>query len=51
MIEVDSFPDQFRRHYMRTSMKLIMKSSFLIGKMSRLALPAGMAKMMAGARA
>ena len=51
MIEVESFPDEFRRHYMRTSMKLIMKSSFLIGKMSRLALPAGMAKMMAGARA
>jgi anaerobic magnesium-protoporphyrin IX monomethyl ester cyclase len=45
-LEIGNFPDAFRRRYMRSSMKLIMQSSFLIEKMSRLALPAGMANMM-----
>ena len=37
-----SYPDEFRRHYMMSSMKLIMKSSFLVEKIGRLAMPAGM---------
>lgn len=35
-MEIGSFPDAFRRTYMRTSMKLIMKSSFLMEKMRKL---------------
>lgn len=46
MLEIGQFPDEFRRKYMLSSMKLIMKSSFLIEKMGRLAMPPGMAKMM-----
>ena len=38
MLDFESYPDEFRRHYMRSSMKLIMKSSFLIKKMGSLAL-------------
>lgn len=34
--EIGDFPDAFRRRYMRSSMKLIMKSSFLIEKMKKL---------------
>lgn len=41
-----SFPDEFRRHYMKSSMMLIMKSSFLMEKMARLAVPPEMAAMM-----
>jgi anaerobic magnesium-protoporphyrin IX monomethyl ester cyclase len=37
-----SYPDEFRKHYMMSSMKLIMKSSFLVEKIGRLAMPAGM---------
>jgi anaerobic magnesium-protoporphyrin IX monomethyl ester cyclase len=37
-----SYPDEFRRQYMMSSMKLIMKSSFLVEKIGRLAMPAGM---------
>ena len=42
-----SYPDEFRRRYMLSSMKLIMKSSFLVEKIGRLAMPPGMSKMMA----
>lgn len=41
-MEIGDFPDAFRRTYMRTSMKLIMKSSFLIEKMKKL-MPLGAA--------
>ena len=51
MLEIGEFPDQFRRTYMKTSMRLIMKSSFLIEKMGKLALPAGMMDMMSRRRA
>jgi anaerobic magnesium-protoporphyrin IX monomethyl ester cyclase len=44
-LEIGDFPDAFRRNYMRTSMKLIMKSSFLIGKMKKLAGAAVMPQM------
>jgi anaerobic magnesium-protoporphyrin IX monomethyl ester cyclase len=37
-----AYPDAFRRDYMLTSMKLIMKSSFLAKKMGSLAMPPGM---------
>ncbi len=37
--EVQDFPDVFRRRYMLDSMKLIMTSSFLAGKMAKLAIP------------
>lgn len=37
-----AYPDAFRRDYMLTSMKLIMKSSFLAKKMGSLAVPPGM---------
>jgi anaerobic magnesium-protoporphyrin IX monomethyl ester cyclase len=46
MLEIGQFPDQFRRSYMLSSMKLIMKSSFLIEKMGRLAIPPAMAARM-----
>ncbi len=37
-----SYPDEFRRRYMMSSMKLIMKSSFLVEKIGRLAMPPAM---------
>ena len=37
-----AYPDEFRRQYMMSSMKLIMKSSFLVEKIGRLAMPAAM---------
>lgn len=43
-----SYPDEFRRKYMMSSMKLIMKSSFLVEKIGKLAMPPKMAKMIAG---
>lgn len=46
MTEIGNFPDAFRRRYMLSSMKLIMKSSFLIEKMGKLAMPPAMAAMM-----
>jgi anaerobic magnesium-protoporphyrin IX monomethyl ester cyclase len=47
MIEVHKIKDKFRREYLLTSMKLIMKSSFLIGKFARLGInPQAMMKEM-----
>jgi len=46
MTDFRNFPDAFRRDYMLSSMKLIMKSSFLVEKIGRLAIPESMAKMM-----
>jgi anaerobic magnesium-protoporphyrin IX monomethyl ester cyclase len=43
-----NYPDEFRRRYMLSSMKLIMKSSFLVEKIGRLAMPAQIAQMLAG---
>jgi anaerobic magnesium-protoporphyrin IX monomethyl ester cyclase len=43
------FPDAFRRNYMLSSMKLIMKSSFIVKKLGRLGMPAAMAKILASA--
>lgn len=43
-----NYPDEFRRKYMLSSMKLIMKSSFLVEKIGKLAMPPQMAKMIAG---
>ena len=43
------FPDAFRRDYMLASMKLIMKSSFIVQKLGRLGMPAAMAKILAAA--
>jgi len=44
------FPDAFRRDYMLASMKLIMKSSFIVEKLGRLGMPAAMAKILAATR-
>jgi anaerobic magnesium-protoporphyrin IX monomethyl ester cyclase len=41
------FPDEFRRQYMLSSMKLIMKSSFIVQKLGRLGMPAAMQKILA----
>jgi anaerobic magnesium-protoporphyrin IX monomethyl ester cyclase len=41
------FPDAFRRRYMLSSMKLIMKSSFIVQKLGRLGIPAAMRKILA----
>ena len=43
------FPDEFRRDYMLASMKLIMKSSFIVQKLGRLGIPAAMRKILAAA--
>jgi anaerobic magnesium-protoporphyrin IX monomethyl ester cyclase len=43
--ELLSYPDALRRDYMLSSMKLIMKSSFLVEKIGRLALPPAIAQM------
>jgi anaerobic magnesium-protoporphyrin IX monomethyl ester cyclase len=43
------YPDAFRRHYMLSSMKLIMKSSFIVEKLGRLGMPAAMSKVLASA--
>jgi anaerobic magnesium-protoporphyrin IX monomethyl ester cyclase len=43
------FPDAFRRDYMLESMKLIMKSSFIVKKLGRLGMPAAMKKILAAA--
>lgn len=42
MAAFHSFPDAFRRRYMLSSMKLIMKSSFIRDKVGRLGIPAAM---------
>ena len=45
MMAFREFPDTFRRDYMLASMKLIMKSSFIVEKLGRLGMPAAMAKI------
>lgn len=47
MAAFNAFPDEFRRRYMLSSMKLIMKSSFIVEKVGRLGIPAAMAKILA----
>ena len=47
MTDFLAYPDDFRRQYMLSSMKLIMKSSFLVKKIGRMAMPSGMKEMMA----
>ena len=47
MTDFLAYPDDFRRQYMMSSMKLIMKSSFLVKKIGRMAMPSGMKEMMA----
>jgi anaerobic magnesium-protoporphyrin IX monomethyl ester cyclase len=47
MADFRRFPDEFRRHYMLSSMKLIMKSSFIVNKLGRLGMPAAMKKILA----
>jgi anaerobic magnesium-protoporphyrin IX monomethyl ester cyclase len=44
-----NFPDAFRRRYMLDSMKLIMRSSFIVEKLGRLGMPAAMQKILAAA--
>ena len=46
-----NYQDAFRRHYMLKSMKLIMKSSFIVEKLGRLGMPAAMSKVLASAEA
>ena len=43
------YPDAFRRDYMLSSMKLIMKSSFIVEKLGRLGMPEAMRKILAQA--
>ncbi|MCP4663666.1 MAG: hypothetical protein GY856_50420 [bacterium] len=50
MAAFHSFPDAFRRKYMLSSMKLIMKSSFIVKKLGRLGMPAAMAKILDAAK-
>ena len=47
MADFRRFPDTFRRDYMLSSMKLIMKSSFIVEKLGRLGMPKAMAKILA----
>lgn len=47
MHDFAAFPDEFRRNYMLASMKLIMKSSFLVKKLGHLAMPGRHHRMMA----
>jgi anaerobic magnesium-protoporphyrin IX monomethyl ester cyclase len=47
MTSFHKFPDAFRRDYMLASMKLIMKSSFIVEKLGRLCMPAAMSKIIA----
>ncbi|KAB2956855.1 MAG: radical SAM protein [Thermoanaerobaculia bacterium] len=49
MADFARYPDAFRRHYMLSSMKLIMKSSFIRDKVMRLGMPAAMQKILAAA--
>jgi anaerobic magnesium-protoporphyrin IX monomethyl ester cyclase len=49
MTRFNSYPDEFRRRYMLASMKLIMKSSFIVEKLGRLGMPAAMSKILAAA--
>ncbi len=45
MADFLKYPDQFRRDYMLTSMKLIMKSSFIVKKLGKLGMPEAMKKI------
>jgi anaerobic magnesium-protoporphyrin IX monomethyl ester cyclase len=49
MASFRKFPDAFRRDYMLSSMKLIMKSSFIVQKLGRLGMPEAMRKILAQA--
>jgi anaerobic magnesium-protoporphyrin IX monomethyl ester cyclase len=49
MASFRKFPDEFRRDYMLSSMKLIMKSSFIVEKLGRLGMPEAMRKILAQA--
>jgi anaerobic magnesium-protoporphyrin IX monomethyl ester cyclase len=49
MADFLKFPDTFRRDYMLTSMKLIMKSSFIVEKLGRLGMPEAMKKILEAA--
>ncbi|MGB6364915.1 MAG: radical SAM protein, partial [Thermoanaerobaculia bacterium] len=49
MADFRKFPDTFRRDYMLSSMKLIMKSSFIVEKLGRLGMPEAMRKIIAAA--
>jgi anaerobic magnesium-protoporphyrin IX monomethyl ester cyclase len=50
MTSFHDYPDAFRRHYMLSSMKLIMKSSFIVEKLGRLGMPAAMSKILASTK-
>ncbi len=45
MADFRKYPDEFRRDYMLSSMKLIMKSSFIVQKLGRLGIPEAMQKI------
>jgi anaerobic magnesium-protoporphyrin IX monomethyl ester cyclase len=45
------YPDEFRKKYMLSSMKLIMKSSFLVEKIGRLTMPESVMKRLVGGAA
>jgi len=47
MATFHGYSDAFRRHYMLSSMKLIMGSSFIVEKMGKLGMPAAMSKIIA----
>jgi anaerobic magnesium-protoporphyrin IX monomethyl ester cyclase len=49
MADFRKFPDAFRRDYMLSSMKLIMKSSFIVEKLGRLGMPEAMRKILQAA--
>ena len=49
MADFRKFPDEFRRDYMLSSMKLIMRSSFIVEKMGRLGMPEAMKKILQAA--
>ena len=49
MVDFTRYPDALRRSYMLSSMKLIMKSSFIKEKVLRLGMPTAMAKILAAA--
>jgi anaerobic magnesium-protoporphyrin IX monomethyl ester cyclase len=49
MADFLKYPDQFRRDYMLQSMRLIMKSSFIVEKLGRLGIPEAMQKIICAA--
>ncbi len=50
MASFHKYPDEFRRHYMLASMKLIMKSSFIVKKLGHLGIPEAMRKVIDAAK-